>query len=104
MADWLAYVRSYYGVDPVVFALLYFVLHVGLFYGALYHAARQLRAGRREVAWTALFVALAGYLSPYIYVQAVGRNLPTWIQGLIITFVVLSLCSASHEIRRRLRA
>lgn len=104
MSEWLAYIETHHAVNPWVFAFLYCVPHVLVFYGALFQAVRQFRAGRREAAWTAFLVALAGYVSPYVYVQAVGRNLPTWIQAIVIGLIVMSVVTASHQLSRRLRA
>ena len=85
--------RANYGVDPVVFLVIY-LSSVPFFYFSIFRMIRALaRKLRNEIMiWSAVF--LASTAAPFIYVLFFGRNLPWWVYaviGLLIGQGVFSL-------------
>jgi hypothetical protein len=74
--------RANYGVDPVVFLIIYFA-SVPFFYFSIFRMIRALaRKLRNEIMiWSAVF--LASTAAPFIYVLFFGRNLPWWVYAVI---------------------
>lgn len=90
-----------YGVDPLVFAVLY-LAHHPLFWGTMAWLAACVRRKRPVAVPVALGVFF--WLMPYAYVFLFGRGLPWW--SYLVALVVL-LIGGTHvvgQIRRRLAA
>ena len=89
-----------YGVDPLVYAVLY-VGSAPLFFGSLAWLIRRLR--RREDwavpgASTALFFSL-----PTLYVVVAGRDLPWWVYAVLIVLAGIGALGAFRRARSALR-
>jgi peptidoglycan/LPS O-acetylase OafA/YrhL len=100
LVGWLGGLGDEYGVDPLVYAVLY-VASAPLFFGSLAWLIRRLR--RREEwlvpgASTALFFSL-----PTLYVVVAGRDLPWWIYAVLIGVAALGLVGAMRRVRSALR-
>ncbi len=98
---WLMTLGEDYGVDPVVYAVIY-VAAAPLFFLSLAWLVRTLRRGRSLVlpaASTALFFA-----APTLYVFIAGRNLPGWVYGVLIGLAVFGAITTIRSIRNRLRS
>lgn len=88
-----------YGVDPVLFAVLY-LAHHPLFWGTMAWLAVCVRRKRPVAVPIALGVFF--WLMPYGYVFLFGRHLPWW--AYVVAAVVLAV-GGTHvvkEIRRKL--
>jgi hypothetical protein len=96
----LALGRSY-NVDPLVFAVIY-VAGVPFFYLFLAWLIRNLKRGRSPV----LPAALLGFvfLSSYLYVIVMGRNVPWWVYVLVALLVAVGGISLVIKVRKRLKA
>ena len=82
-----------YGVDPVVFLVIYLAA-VPVFYYSLFRMLRALAEQLRNeaVVWSIVF--LCAIVAPFLYVLVFGRNLPWWVYGVIASLIgqgVLSL-------------
>ena len=85
--------RENYGVNPVVFLVIYLV-SAPVFYFSIFRMVRALAKGlRNEITlWSTAF--LAATAAPFLYVLFFGRNLPWWVYvviGLLIAQGVYSL-------------
>jgi hypothetical protein len=71
-----------YGVNPVVFLVIYLVC-VPIFYYSLFRTLRALvkKLGNEIMLWSALF--LCANIAPFLYVLIFGRNIPWWVYGII---------------------
>ena len=101
LVDWLARLGPEYGVDPVVYAVLY-VGSAPLFFGSLGWLIYRLRRGEPWVvpaASTALFFSL-----PTLYVVLAARNLPWWVWAILLGLTILGAVSVMRRIRSELRA
>ncbi len=70
-------IRETYRVNPAIFMALYSGSGP-LFYYALYRAARAVRRALYGEMNIWLTVVLASTAAPFVYVLAVGRNVPWW--------------------------
>lgn len=89
----------HYGVNPLVFAVLY-LAHHPLFWGTMAWLAARVRAKRPVRPVVALGVLF--WLLPYLYVFAFGRGLPWWVYGSAAVVLAVGGAHAVREIRRRL--
>ena len=74
--------RDNYGVDPVVFLVIYLVT-VPFFYYSIFRMVRALAVKKQQeiLAWSMVF--LGSTAAPFIYVLIFGRNLPWWVYVVI---------------------
>jgi hypothetical protein len=89
-----------YGVNPLVFAVLY-LAHHPLFWGTMAWLAARVRQ-RKPVAGVIARGVFVWFL-PYTYVFIFGRGLPWWIYALAAVAVAFGGTHAVREIRRRLK-
>jgi pyruvate/2-oxoglutarate dehydrogenase complex dihydrolipoamide dehydrogenase (E3) component len=96
--DGLVSLAEQYGVNPLVFAVIY-VGTIPLYTASIGWVVRRLLRGRSYL----LPGALAGlfYLSSYLYVFAVGRNLPLWVYGLMLVMISGGAYFTIQNIRKR---
>ncbi len=90
--------RDTYGVDPVVFLLIY-LCSVPFFYYSLYRTIRAAAGGLKNEAmvWSSVF--LCAVVAPFLYVLLFGRNLPWWVYGVIALVVGQSVLSLMKKFR-----
>ncbi len=92
--------RDNYGVDPVVFLVIY-LASGPVFYYSLFRMIRALarRLGKEVMLWSAVF--LCANVSPFLYVLLFGRNLPWWVYGLIALLVGQGVFSLVIKLRSK---
>ncbi len=95
----LLHLGQTYGVNPVLFAVLY-LAHHPLFWGTMAWLAARHRQ-RRPVAGV-IALAVFFWLLPYAYVFLFGRGLPWWVYVLALALLALGGPHLVKEIRRRL--
>ncbi|HEY6608305.1 MAG TPA: hypothetical protein VI277_03825 [Candidatus Limnocylindria bacterium] len=101
LIDWLGSLGAEYGVDPVVYAVLY----VGAAPFFFFSLAWLIRRLRRHEAWGLAAVSTAFFfILPTLYVALAGRNLPWWTWALLIGLTVFGAVLAISRIRRELRS
>lgn len=100
IVDWLLSLGDEYGVDPLVYAVIY-VGAAPLFFGSLAWLISGLRRGRP----VALPLASAAFFfsAPTLYVFIVGRNLPPWVYGLLAALAIFGAITTVRRVRRQLR-
>ena len=92
--------RDTYGVDPVVFLVIY-LLSAPFFYYSLFRMTRALakRIGKEIMLWSAVF--LCATAAPFLYVLFFGRNLPWWAYGILALLIGQGIFSLAKRFRRR---
>lgn len=90
-----------YGVNPMLFAVLY-LAHHPLFWGTMVWLAARVRRKKPTAAVIALGVFF--WFLPYTYVFVFGRGLPWWVYALAAVVIVVGGTHAITEIKRRLAA
>lgn len=96
--NWFQSVGNEYGVDPLVFALIY-LLTIPCFTVAVGWIVRRLLRGRSFVLPSIL--AALFYISSYAYIVAVGRNIPLWVYGLMVALIAVGGYFTIQNIRKR---
>lgn len=97
---WLLRLGDDYGVDPVVYAVIY-VGGLPLFLLSLGWLVRTL--ARREAILLPLLSTAFFFLAPTLYVVIAGRNLPAWVYGVLVLLAVIGAASSVRTIRARVR-
>lgn len=100
LGGWLTSLGDEYGVDPIVYAVIY-VGAAPLFFGSVAWLVNRLR--KREpiglpVLSTAFFFSL-----PTLYVLWAGRNLPAGVYAVLVGLAVIGAAMTLRAIREQLR-
>jgi hypothetical protein len=92
--------RSDYGVDPVVFIVIY-LASVPFFYYSIFRMVRGLakRRGNEITIWSMVF--LAATAAPFLYVLFFGRNLPWWVYVVIALLIGQGVFSLVRRLRKK---
>jgi len=91
--------RDNYGVNPVVFLVIYLV-SVPFFYYSLFRTLRALakKLGKEVMFWSTIF--LCANVAPFLYVLFFGRNIPWWVYGIIALLIGQGVLSLVMKLRR----
>lgn len=88
-----------YGVNPWIFGAIY-IGAIPFFTASVAWLVRSVR--RKRPLLPPLLSAGFFFISAYLYLIAVGRNVPVWVWCLIGGMVVLGGLGAARKIRKRL--
>ncbi len=96
-SEWFLGLGAAYGVNPLIFGSIY-VGAIPFFTASVAWLVRNARSGRSVVV-PALSAAFF-FLSAYLYLIAVGKNVPWWVYGAV---AALGGCLAlvARRLRRR---
>ena len=101
LIDWLGSLGEQYGVDPVVYAVLY-VGAAPFFFISLGWLINRLR---RHEPWAVPAASTTFFfILPTLYVVLAGRNLPWWTWAVLVGLTVLGAVSAIRRIRSEMRS
>ena len=78
--------RANYGVDPVVFIVIY-IASVPFFYYSIFRMVRALARRRQNEIITWSMVFLGATAAPFLYVLFFGHNLPWWVYVVIALLI-----------------
>jgi hypothetical protein len=97
LKDWFLALGEKYGVDPVIFGSIY-VGGIPLFTLSLWWLIRNIRRKKPVV----LPVLCTGFffLSAYLYLIIVGRNIPWWVYALIAGLVAYGVYATWQKIKK----
>ena len=101
LRDWFFSLGAEYGVDPIVFGAIY-VGAIPLFTLSVAWLVRNVRRGRSPVV--PALCAGACFVSAYVYLLAVGMNVPAWVYGAVAVLVVGGAWSAVRSVRAKVAA
>jgi Flp pilus assembly protein TadB len=95
----MARARDVYGVNPVIFIVLYFG-SAPVWYYSLYRTLRAVarKGGNEIMLWSAIF--LASTVAPFLYVVLFGHNLPWWVYAVIAVLVGQGVVSLVLKMRK----
>lgn len=92
LKNWLADIKTKYGVNPVIFGIIYFAGAVPFWY-SIFRIGRGIKRGNQNEVMT--FGTILGLIiiSPFFYVLIFGHSLPFWFW--IVAFVVIGFSTYS---------
>jgi ABC-type Co2+ transport system permease subunit len=100
LIDWLGALGEQYGVDPVVYAVLY-VGAAPLLFGSLGWLIRRIR---RSESVLLPAVASAFFFSvPTLYVIIAGRELPAWVYAVLAVLAGIGAVITVRHVRNAVR-
>ncbi len=91
--------RQTYGVDPVIFLILYLGC-APFWYYSIFRTLRAAasRSMNEAMLWSAVF--LGATIAPFVYVILFGRNIPWWVYLLIAILVAQGIVSLVTKLKR----
>ena len=100
LQEWFFSLGAEYGVNPVIFGAIY-VGAIPLFTVSMAWFFRNLRRKRPIVL--PLMSAAFFFVSAYLYLAIVGRNIPVWVYVFIVAIVVFGGISTIRKIKSRVQ-
>ena len=102
MLNWLTVttttLSAHYGVNPVVFGLLYFGA-MSQFAGSVGWWWRNAREGR-PILWPVVTSAVL-FVAAYLYVLVAGKNLPVWVYVFMAVMLALGAVTTWKKIQQK---
>jgi hypothetical protein len=94
--DWFLGLGEVYGVNPVIFGSLYVgsIPFFTLSLGWVIRNIRQKKSITIPILLTGIF-----FISAYLYLIIVGRNIPLWVYLFIIAMVAFGVYSTFSKVR-----
>lgn len=96
--DMMRTARVVYGVDPVIFVVIYLACAPVWWY-SLARVLNAVARGRSDQILPWGSVLLVTTVAPFVYVMIFGRNLPWWVWMVIAVLVVQSLFMLYRKIK-----
>jgi hypothetical protein len=92
--------RTKYGVDPVVFLVIYLAC-APVFYYSIIRTIRALakKNSAQLLVWSMVF--LLSTVAPFVYVLIFGRNIPWWVYALLAVLIGQAVLSLILRLRRK---
>lgn len=104
MADlqtWFLSLGSEYGVNPWIFGAIY-VGAIPFFLASIAWLVKRARAGRSTVV-PAMCAGFC-FVSAYLYLALVGRNIPLWVWLFLGALVIYGAVTTVRDTRRKIAA
>lgn len=98
LQDWFFGLGEQYGVNPLIFGSIY-VGAIPFFTLSVAWLVRNLRR-RETIVWPTLAASFF-FVSAYLYLLLVGRNIPAWVYAFIAAMVLFGAYSTFMKIRRQ---
>ena len=92
--------RANYGVDPIIFLVIYLV-SVPFFYYSLFRMVRALARKLRNEVMIFSSIFLASTIAPFVYVLFFGRNLPWWVYGVVALLIGQGVYSLVRKLTKK---
>jgi len=92
--------RTQYGVNPIVFLVMY-VGMAPFWYYTIYRTIRAVarKNGRDMMLWGAICLVVT--VAPYVYVLIFGRNMPWWIYIIVGLLVAQGIYSLVRKLTKK---
>lgn len=98
--EWFFSLGEQYGVNPIIFGSIY-VGAIPFFTISIGWIVKNYRENKSIVipSLSATFF----FISAYLYLIAVGENVPWWVYGIVILLVIYGAYSTVKKVRARIR-
>jgi hypothetical protein len=87
--NWLAEIKQNYGVNPVIFAIIYFGCTVPFWFSIYKIIAGLKKKDHRQVRAFGIMLALA-IIAPFVYVAMFGHSIPVWFWMIAAALILYS--------------
>lgn len=98
--QWFLSLGADYGVNPYIFGAIY-VGAIPFFFASIGWLVKRARARRSTVVPT--MCAGFCFVSAYLYLAVVGRNIPLWVWIFLGALVLYGAWSTIRDTRRKIR-
>ncbi len=98
LQNWFFSLGENYGVNPLIFGAIY-VGAIPFFSFCIGWLIRNYRQGK-SIALPAL-LAMLFFISAYIYLIFAGKNVPSWVYGIVILLIIFGAWSTFRKIRKQ---
>lgn len=98
---WFRSLGEQYGVDPWIFGGIY-IGAIPFFLLSIAWVVRRARSGRSTLAPT--LCAGFFFVSAYLYLALVGRNIPIWVWFFLAALVIYGAFTTIRDTRRKIAA
>jgi thiol:disulfide interchange protein len=99
--DWILALGAQYNVNPYIFAGIY-VGAIPFFLASTAWLVKRARAGQSVVMPT--LCAGFCFISAYLYLALVGRNVPIWVWIILAALVLFGAWSSIRDVRAKIQA
>lgn len=100
ITDWFFNLGAQYNVNPWIFGAIY-VGAIPFFSLSIAWLIKNYRSGKSIVLPALL--AMFFFISAYIYLIFVGKNVPVWVYGAVVLLIIFGAYSTVKKIRRRVK-
>ena len=99
ISKWLTDIQQNYGVNPIIFGIIYGVCVVP-FWLSIYKIIAGIK--KNNMAQVSTFGVILGItiIAPFVYVALFGRNLPFWFWIVAVLVIGYSVYSVLHRIKK----
>ncbi|MEO6683813.1 MAG: hypothetical protein ABIN48_13405 [Ginsengibacter sp.] len=97
--EWFLSLGEKYHVNPLIFGSIY-VGAIPFFFFFLYRTIKKIRS-KKPFVFSALLTAFF-FISAYLYLIIVGRNIPAWVYVFIGLMVILGVYSTIKKIKSKI--
>lgn len=97
--NWFWGLGTHYGVNPLIFGIIY-VGAIPFFSFSIGWLIRNFHQ-KKSVVLPALF-AIFFFLSAYLYLLFVGKNVPLWVYFIVILLIIFGIFSTIKKIRKQI--
>lgn len=84
---WMYSFGAYYGVDPLIFAILYFGTIPFNVYSLVW-LGQRMRLRRSPIP--PLLLLFFSWVGTYVYLFSVGKNIPWWVYAVVVGVMLYS--------------
>ncbi len=98
--NWFLNLGAEYNVNPLIFGGIY-VGSIPFFSASIAWLIRNYRKGKSIIlpALSATFF----FISAYIYLILVGKNVPFWVYGVVILLILVGAYSTIKNVRQKIK-
>lgn len=96
--EWFLGLGEKYNVDPIIFGTIY-VGAIPFFFASLAWLIKNIK--NKKPIFIPLIVAAFFFVSAYLYLVIVGRNIPAWVYIFIVIVMGYGIITTVQSVRRK---
>ncbi|TDG34829.1 hypothetical protein EZJ43_16620 [Pedobacter changchengzhani] len=99
--DWFLSLGGKYNVNPFIFGAIYLGA-IPFFFASLYWTVRNIK--NKKSVFIPILLTGFFFISAYLYLIVVGKNIPVWVYVFIGIMVVYGVYSAIGKVKSKLKS